>query len=147
MGDISSTTFFLIAKNFEKIMQYIYTSLPYLISITFLIISFVFSNYLFLVGIIFPFIAGTFSSNFFPLKRIIPVIVIALLVIFYFLNYPTLSILCIGYLLNHFLLLRQRKIYMKVLRSRAMELESAFIFLLGGKKINLLDKNYKPYIL
>lgn len=147
MGDISSTTFFLIAKSYEKILQYTFTSLPYLISIIFLIISFVFSNYFFLVGIIFPFIAGTFTSNFFPLKKIMPIIVIALSVIFYFLNYPTLGILCSGYLVNHFLLLRQRKLHMKVLSSRAMELESAFIFLFGGKKIQLLDKNYKPFIL
>ena len=145
-GDISSSVYFLIANSYEKISQYIYTSLPYIMAIAFLMSSLILPNYFFLIGIIFPFIAGTFTSNFFQFKKIIPIVVFTILVISYFMNFPTISILSIGYLINHFLLLQQRRMYMKVLYNRSLELESAFIFLFVSKKINLLDKYFKPYI-
>ncbi|MFA5803266.1 MAG: hypothetical protein WC879_01360 [Melioribacteraceae bacterium] len=145
LGDISMVAFFLLANKTEKRMQNFYLWLPFLIAGIFLISSFILSNYFFFIGIILPFIAGTFSSNYLPFKKSAPIFVFVILIIAYFLNLPTISILSFGYLINHYLLVKQKQLYLSVLLSRAIELESAFIFLFGGKLINVLNRNYETY--
>jgi hypothetical protein len=142
---MSNVTFSLMATKWESVLHTISLFGPYFVSVILIILSFALSNYWLLLGITFPFIAALLTGPQFFIKLIFPLIALAITIFAILQGANGTVIFFAGYLLCHMLLKINRHVYSRILFRRAFALESAFIFLLTGGYIQLLNKKYEPF--
>ena len=144
---LDSFVFSIVASRKESIAMNIAALVPYLITLLIVIFSIYFSNYWLLIGIPLVFASSFFSSPLvnpplYPFKGgILLWFSLFISILFLFFGKSEIAILSISYFLCHLASSKVRKIYVRTLGRRAVELDSVFRFLYTGKYIKIIKTN------
>jgi hypothetical protein len=133
----------LLATQNENMLLDITLYGPYLVSLALLVVALMAGKYWLILSVTFPPLSAFLTGMLMP-RWLFSMGSTVLAILGLAANVPTMALLFGAYALCHGLTRLRRTLESRVIFSRALELESAFIFLLVGRAISVLDRNYRP---